>query len=63
MQKFQLVQFEYEVKFYGICGRLKTAVGGNMMNALQSLVYSENTDELKIRLNMSLQIMIMMQFN
>ena len=46
-----------------VYGRLKTAWVEEHDECFASLVYSENTDELKIRLNMSLQIMIMMQFN
>jgi hypothetical protein len=47
MQKFQLVQFEYEVKFYGLWSVKKQQWVEEHDECFASLVYSENTDELK----------------
>ena len=47
MQKFQLVEFENQVKFYGLWSVKKQQWVEEHDECFASLVYSENTDELK----------------
>lgn len=47
MQKFQLVEFENQVKFYGLWSVKKQRWVEEHDECFASLVYSENTDELK----------------